>query len=63
MTEGCDGCEAEGLARLLAVGDLLEIVIWRATDPLRGIDSAMTGLRHARRAFINAGYEPQEEDA
>jgi len=61
VTEGCNGCEAEALARLLAVRDLVEIMIWRATDPLRGIDSAMTGLRYARRAFVAAGYQPEEE--
>ena len=52
MNDGRSDCrpsaEAEALARVLAVSDLLDMVLWRETNPLTGVDRAITGLQVAR---------------
>ena len=53
----CGECETEALGRLLAVRDLLDLILWAETDPLRGVDRAIQGLGVARGHFLAAGYE------
>lgn len=62
MTDGrreCDGCEAEGLSRVLAVRDLLDAILWRQVHPISGIELARRSLNYAQRSFDAAGIEPE----
>ncbi len=52
----CDQCETEGLARVMACRDVLDFILWGEVDPVQGVDSAITGLRIARRGFVAAGF-------
>jgi hypothetical protein len=54
---GCGDCESEALARVIAVRDLLDLILWAETDPLRGVERAIQGLGVARGQLLAAGYE------
>jgi hypothetical protein len=54
MKNSCSGCMpsmAEGLGRVLAVRDTLDLILWGKADPDQGLERAITALGHARRCF------------
>ncbi len=53
----CGTCEAEALLRVMAVRDLLDLVIWNQTDPLKGVESAISGLNLSRNQLRAARWE------
>jgi hypothetical protein len=42
---------------MLAVRDLLDLILWAETDPLRGVERAIQGLSVARGQLLAAGHE------
>lgn len=55
--EGCCEAEADALVRVMAARDLLDCVLWREVDPLRGVEHARTALVNAGILLRDAGYE------
>jgi len=49
----------EVLLRVLVVRDLLDLVLWGETEPLRGVADAESGLRNARNIFRAAGFKAE----
>lgn len=52
--------EAEALARVMAVSDLLAMVLWAEEDALRGVERSIRGLQTARGLLLTAGYEAEQ---
>lgn len=49
--------ESDALARVIAVRDLLNAVLWREASPLSGVSVAVAGLQAARRVLVASGCE------